>query len=68
MKKRKKPEIHLYRVWQGNNVDDNELIYALSPKIAFSEYLSDHDVLLMDFETAIHVVDLGEMKDSDDRE
>lgn len=68
MFKRKKPEVHLYRVWQGHNVDDNELIYADSPREAFLAYLKEHDVLLMDFEASINVTDLGLLKDPDDRD
>lgn len=67
MKKRNKREVHLFRVWQGNDVDKNDLYYAESPDDAFRQYLSEHDIFLMDDEALIHVMDLGEMKDPDDR-
>lgn len=67
MKKRNKREVHLFRVWQGNDVDKNALYYAESPDDAFRQYLSENDIFLMDDESSIHVMDLGEMKDPDDR-
>ena len=67
MKKRKKPEVHLYRVWQGQRFDKNVLYYAETPEEAFEEYLSEHDIFLMDDESSIHVMDLGVTKDADDR-